>query len=125
MNKGNKHYHIKATREVNKYELVGMILQFIPRTHRANPGEKRLWSSRVPTLQFLAAGYISENESAIMHHLPTNPDTEEMDCLRKKCYQIEVHYEMPMYRWCGNLWNKNTCGFAPIKNPGILDNCGT
>ena len=94
-----------------------MILQFVPRTHRANPEDNRLWTSRVPTLQFLAAGYISEEESATMHHLPTNPDTEEMDCLRKKCYQIEVHYEMPMYRWCGNLWNKKHVripGFAPF-----------
>ena len=92
-------YRIKATRELNKNGLVGMILQFIPITHRASPGDNRLWTSRVPTLQFLAAGYISEEESATMHHLTTNPDTEEMDCLRKKCYQIEVKYDMDMNMW--------------------------
>ena len=90
---------IKATRELNRSGLVGMILQFIPRTHRAYPGEKRLWTSWVPTLQFLAAGYISEEESATMQHLSTNPDTDEIDCLQKKCYQIKVKYGMDMNMW--------------------------
>ena len=83
-----RHYRIKATRELNRSGLVGMILQFIPMTHRAKPGENRLWTSRVPTLQFLAAGYLSEEESKTLHHLPINKDTEDEDCLRKKCYQI-------------------------------------
>ena len=37
MKDDDRHYLIRATREVNKYGLVGMILQFIPRTHRAKP----------------------------------------------------------------------------------------
>ena len=112
MDDDDRHYHIRATREVNKYGMVGMILQFIPKTHRANPEDNRLWTSRVPTLQFLAAGYISEEESATMHHLPKNSDTDEMDCLRKKCFQIEIHYKMPanIYTW-GNLWIPATCEF--------------
>ena len=95
----SRRYRIKATRELNRSGLVGMILQFIPRTHRAYPGEKRLWTSRVPTLQFLAAGYISEEESATMHHLSMNPDTDEMECLQKKFYQIKIKYGMDMNMW--------------------------
>ena len=114
MKEDDRGYLIRATREVNKYGLVGMILQFIPRTHRANPNENRLWTSRVPTLQFLAAGYISEEESATMHHLPTNPDTEGLDCLRKKCYQIEVFYKMPMFLYYGSMYNRNTCKFPDL-----------
>ena len=34
-----------------------------------------------------------------MHHLSTNPDTDEMDCLQKKCYQIRVKYGMDMNMW--------------------------
>ena len=90
-------------------DLVGMILQFIPITHRAKLGENRLWTSRVSTLQFLAAGYISEEESKTMHHLPTNTDTKEEDCLRKKCYQIEVKYEMDLNQWFGQAWIGNMC----------------
>ena len=107
-----KHYHIKATRELNRHGLVGMILQFIPITHRAKPWENRLWTSRVPTLQFLAAGYISEEESKTTHHLSTNPDTEELDCLRKKCYQIEVKYELNVNQWFGGMWIENMCKCA-------------
>ena len=105
----DRRYRIKATRELHRSGLVGMILQFIPITHRAKPGEGRLWTSRIPTLQFLAAGYISEEESRTTHHLTTNPDTDEMDCLRKKCYQIEVKYDMEMNQWTDNMWVRNTC----------------
>ena len=112
MAEDKRRYRIKATRELNKHGLIGMILQFIPITHRANPGENRLWTSRVPTLQFLAAGSISEEESATMHHLTTNPDTDEMDCLRKKCYQIEIKYELSVNQWFGQLWIDNTCECA-------------
>ena len=112
MAEDKRRYRIKATRELNKHGLIGMILQFISITHRANPGENRLWTSRVPTLQFLAAGSISEEESATMHHLTTNPDTDEMDCLKKKCYQIEIKYELSVNQWFGQLWIDNTCECA-------------
>ena len=84
-----KHYHIKATRELNRNGLVGMILQLIQITHCARPGLNRLWTSGVPSLQFLVAGYLSEEESRTLHHLPTTVE----ECLRKKCYEYEYEYE--------------------------------
>ena len=68
-----------------------------------------MWTSQVPSLQFLAAGYISEEESKTVHHLSTNPDTEELDCLRKKRYQIEVKYELNVNQWFGHMWIENMC----------------
>ena len=84
-----RRYCIKATRELNRDGRVGMILQFIPKTHRALTGENRLWTSRIPTLQFLAASYISEEESASLQHLSTNPDTDEIDCLQKNVTKLK------------------------------------
>ena len=92
-----RHYHIKATRELIRSSLVGMIQQFIPITHRRIPGQFELWNSQVPTLQFLAAVYISEEESRNLQHLPTEPD----ECLQKKCYQIEVWYDLLLDPWIG------------------------
>ena len=47
-----------------------------------------------------------------MHHLTTNPETEELDCLRKKCYQVEVKYELIVNQWFGQLYIENTCECA-------------
>ena len=89
MAEDSRRYRIKATKELNKHGLVGMILQFIPRTHRASPGENRLWTSRVPTLQFLAAGYISEKESATMQLC--------------ECAYQELHQSAKKF-WCWNFF---------------------
>ena len=104
LEKDQRNYRIKATCELNKKGLVGLILQFIPIAQKiwtwSESGLQGLWISRVPTLQFLAAGYLSEEESRTLHHLPTNSETSK-DCLRKKCYQIEVWYDLLLDPWIG------------------------
>ena len=99
MAEDDRRYRIKATRELNKHGLVGMILQFIPRTHRASPGENRLWTSRVPTLQFLAAGYISEKESATMQLC--------------ECAYQELHQSAKKF-WCWNFFSRFFFFFSKI-----------
>ena len=94
-----KHAKIVATTELNRQDRIGLLLHIIPITH-ASQSRERLWTTRIPTLQFLCAGRLTLQESDQIRHIRT----EEF---KTKTYQNAQWFDMFMDNWTGQTCSCN------------------
>ena len=88
-----KHAKVVATTELNREDRIGLLLHIIPITH-ASMTRERLWTTRIPTLQFLCAGRLTLQESDQIQHIRT-------EGFRTNTYQNAVWFDMFMDNWAG------------------------
>ena len=95
----NKHAKVVATTELNREDKIGLMLHIVPITH-ASLSVAGLYTTRIPTLQFLCAGRLTLKESDQIKHINT-------ENFKSNTYQDAKWLDMFMDNWNGQTCSCN------------------